>query len=137
MWKESLGVETDLNEEEYRVFLQLRYDKSRWDVARLGWTADYNDAGNFLDIFRQGSANNDSGYANPSFDALVERASRTSDPLIRRQFLEDSERIVLSDYPVIPLYFFVSKRLVKPYVAGFQANPLNRIYSKALAIVSR
>ncbi len=49
MWKETLGIETEIIEEEYRVFLQSRHDKSRWEVARLGWTADFNDASNFLE----------------------------------------------------------------------------------------
>jgi ABC-type oligopeptide transport system substrate-binding subunit len=49
--------------------------------------------------------------------------------------LEAAERVMLADYPVIPLYFYVSKRLVKPYVLGVQPNPLNRVPSKALSIV--
>jgi len=135
MWKEVLGINTELTEEEYRVFLQSRRDKSRWDVARLGWTADYNDASNFLDIFRQQSSNNDSGYANAIYDAQLDEAARTSDPVLRRKILEASERQMLMDYPVIPLYFYVSKRLIKPYVHGVQLNPLNQVGSKTLVIV--
>lgn len=136
MWKDTLGVDTLLTEEEYRVFLQSRHDKSRWDVTRLGWTADYNDASNFLDVFRGRSTNNDAGYANPAFDALVDQAARTADPKRRRQMLEDSEQMMLSEYPIVPLYFFVSKRLVKPFVHGVQSNPLNHVNSKYLQIVT-
>jgi oligopeptide transport system substrate-binding protein len=137
MWKETLGIDTELTEEEYRVFLQSRHDRSRWDVARLGFGADYNDADNFLDIFREHSGNNDEGYANPSFDALLDEASNTPDRQLRRTLLEAAERMVLSDYPVVPLYFFVSKRLVKPFVHGVQSNPLNHIRSKALTMDPR
>jgi len=133
MWRETLGIETTLTEEEYRVFLQSRHDKSSWDVARLGWTADYNDASNFLDIFRQHSTNNDSGYSDPSFDLLLDKAAQTSDPQNRRSILEAAERQMLSEYPVIPIYFYVSKRLVKPYMRGAQLNSLNRIGSKSLS----
>jgi oligopeptide transport system substrate-binding protein len=134
MWKDTLGIDSVLTEEEYRVFLQSRHDRSRWDVARLGFGADYNDAGNFLDIFRERSANNDEGYANPSFDAALDEASNTPDGQRRRTLLEAAERTVLSDYPVVPLYFFVSKRLVKPFVHGVRSNPLNHIRSKALTM---
>jgi oligopeptide transport system substrate-binding protein len=134
MWRETLHIDTSLTEEEYRVFLQSRHDKSKWDVARLGWTADYDDASNFLDIFRRYSSNNDEGYSNPSFDTLLDEAARTSDTDKRRMILEKSEEKMLSDYPVIPLYFFVSKRLVKPYIHGVHLNPLNRIGSKSLSI---
>ncbi len=134
MWKETLGIETKLTEEEYRVFLQSRHDKSRWEVARLGWTADFNDASNFLDTFRKNSPNNDSGYSNHTFDALLDEAARTADPDARRLILEAAERVVINDYPILPLYFFVSKRLVKPYVQGVRPNLLDRLTSKMLSM---
>jgi oligopeptide transport system substrate-binding protein len=134
MWKETLGIETELTEEEYRVFLQSRHDRSRWEVARLGWTADFNDASNFLDTFRENSPNNDSGYANHTYDTLLDQAAHTPDPETRRLLLEAAERVMLNDYPILPLYFFVSKRLVKPYVQGVRPNPLDRLTSKMLSM---
>jgi oligopeptide transport system substrate-binding protein len=136
MWKDTLGIITELTEEEYRVFLQTRHDKKRWDIARLGWTADFNDASNFLDIFRSHSPSNDVDYSNPNFDKFADDAASSPDVQRRRAFLESSERTMLEDYPVIPLYFFVSKRLVKPYVFGVRPNPLDRLPSKALTIVA-
>jgi oligopeptide transport system substrate-binding protein len=136
MWKETLGIETELTEEEYRVFLQSRHDKTRWEVARLGWTADFNDASNFLDTFRKNSPNNDSGYANSSFDILLDEAAHTPNSDTRRQLLEAAERVMLNDYPILPLYFFVSKRMVKPYVHGVQPNPLDRLTSKTLSMAN-
>jgi len=136
MWKDTLGIETELTEEEYRVFLQSRRDKKTWDIARLGWTADFNDASNFLDIFRSHSPNNDVDYINPNFDKLIDDAASSPDEMQRRAFLESSERTMLEDYPVIPLYFFVSKRLVKPYVLGVHPNPLDRLPSKPLIIAA-
>jgi oligopeptide transport system substrate-binding protein len=137
MWREVLGVETELTTEEYRVFLESRHDKSRWEVARLAWAADFNDASNFLDIMRAHSTNNDPGYANAAFDGLLDVAASTSDAGRRRELLENGERLMLADYPVIPLYFFISKRMVKPYVHGVVANPLNHIRSQALALEAR
>jgi oligopeptide transport system substrate-binding protein len=45
--------------------------------------------------------------------------------------------MMLSDYPILPIYFFSSKRLIKPYLKGATANPLNRLYSKHLVISGR
>jgi len=134
MWKETLGVETDLVDEEYRVFLDTRKDTSQWEVARLGWTADYNDAGNFLDILRSRSPNNDARYDRQEFDQLLDSAASTLNSSDRRHLLEDAEKMMLSDYPILPIYFFSSKRLIKPYVRGAIINPLNRLYSKHLVI---
>jgi oligopeptide transport system substrate-binding protein len=136
MWKEDLGVDTSLTDEEFKVFLQSRRDKKRWDVLRLAWNADYNDASNFLDIFRSGSANNDTGYANPAFDAILNTAGTTSDADARREVLQTAEKMLLADHATIPLYFFVSKHLVKPYVVGFKPNPFDRIRSQSLTIAT-
>jgi oligopeptide transport system substrate-binding protein len=135
MWKEELGVDTTLTDEEFRVFLESRHDKHKWDVVRLAWTADYNDASSFLDILRANSSNNDTGYSNPLFDKFMDEAARTSDPDIRSSLLANAERSMLDDYPVIPLYYFVSKRLVKPYVLGVKPNPLDRVGSKELSLL--
>ena len=137
MWREVLGIETELIDEEYRVFLQSRHDRSRWDVARLAWSADFNDASNFLDTLRAHSSNNDPGYANAAFDNLLDSAAGNADAGRRRELLEKSERLMLTDYPLVPLYFFVSKRLVKPYVQGVVANPMNHIRSQALVMQAR
>jgi oligopeptide transport system substrate-binding protein len=135
MWKEELGVETTLADEEFRVFLQSRHDKNKWDVVRSAWNADYNDASNFLDIFRTNSPNNDTGYANRAFDHLLDNAANAADPVTRRRLLESAERMMLADYPAIPLYFFVSKRLVKTYVLGVKPNALDRVGSKTLIVL--
>lgn len=135
MWKEVLGVDTILTEEEFRVFLESRHDKQKWDIVRLAWTADYNDASNFLNILRANSSNNDSGYSNPVFDKYLDEAANTADSSIRRDLLASAERLMLEDYPIIPLYFFVSKRLVKPYVLGVKPNALDRVASKEISLL--
>ena len=137
MWKQSLGIDTEIIDEEYRVFLDSRRDTSKWEVARLGWTADYNDAGNFLDTLRIGSPNNDARYQRREFNELLDRAASSVDPSVRRHLLEEAEKMMLSDYPILPIYFFSSKRLIKPYLKGATANPLNRLYSKHLVISGR
>jgi oligopeptide transport system substrate-binding protein len=134
MWKDALGVEVDLKAEEFRVFLQSRHDPSRWDVARLAWSADYNDASNFLDVLRAKSPNNDMRYANPKLDAELDRAASMSDLSQRRQALESAESMMLEDYPIIPLYYFVSRRLMKPYVHGVVSNPFNHVPSRYLRL---
>jgi oligopeptide transport system substrate-binding protein len=114
--------------------LDSRKDKARWDIVRLGWSADYNDAGDFLEIFRSGSSNNDTGYSNVNYDSLLDSAANSADPSYRRHVLEQAESLMLSEYPVVPIYYFSSKRLIKLYVKGAQNNPLNKLYSKHLSI---
>jgi len=131
-WKHNLGVETILASEEFRVFLAGRKDRTRWDVARLGWYADYDDPASFLEAFSRSSNQNDPGYASPEFNSLIDAARIEPDPQKRLQILKRSEEILLSDYPLIPVYFYNARRLVKPYVGGAEISPLNYTYSKHL-----
>ena len=67
-------------------------------------------------------------------DALLEQARTASSPGERMTFIASAEAQLLADIAVIPIFFRVSKRLVKPHVAGVQANPLGQLASRDLAL---
>jgi len=134
MWRASLAVETSLHNEEFRVLLDRRKHPDRWQILRLSWAGDYNDASNFLEILAVGGAVNNTGYDDPEYERLLSDAAVETDPAGRRALLEAAERRMLEHYPVLPLYHSVSKRLVKPWVRGFHSNVLNRTYSRHLSI---
>jgi oligopeptide transport system substrate-binding protein len=131
-WKQNLGVTTELVSDEFRVFLAGRKDHSRWDVARLGWYADYDDAASFLEVFAKNNTQNDPGYTSPEFNRLIDAARIEPNPERRILLLQKSEEVLLNDYPIIPVYFYTARRLVKPYLGGAEITPLNHTYSKHL-----
>jgi oligopeptide transport system substrate-binding protein len=131
-WKQNLGVDSDLIGDEFRVFLAGRKDHKRWDVARLGWYADYNDPESFLAVFSRTSSQNDPGYMNSQFNDLADAARIEPDPDKRIGLLQKSEELLLNDYPIIPVYFYVARRLVKPDLGGAEISPLDHTYSKHL-----
>jgi oligopeptide transport system substrate-binding protein len=131
-WKQNLGVDSELISDEFRVFLTGRKDHKRWDVARLGWYADYNDPASFLEVFSRNSSQNDPGYMSPEFNNLTDAARIEPSPVKRLELLQKSEEILLNDYPIIPVYFYVARRLVKPYLGGAEISPLDHTYSKHL-----
>jgi oligopeptide transport system substrate-binding protein len=131
-WKQNLGIISDLTSEEFQVFLAGRKDRSRWDVARLGWDADYDDPSSFLEIFSQGSNQNDPAYNSVLFNDLIIQATLESHADKRISLLHRAEQNLLNDYPIIPIYFSRGRRLVKPYVGGAHLNPMNRTYSRNL-----
>jgi oligopeptide transport system substrate-binding protein len=131
-WKKNLGIATDLVSEEFRIFLAGRKNHHRWDVARLGWYADYADPASFLDVFSNTNSQNDPGYSSTEFNNLINAARTESNPTRRIQLLQESEKILLNDYPIIPIYFYTARRLVKPYLGGAEISPLNHTYSKHL-----
>jgi len=132
MWAEVLGVETTLINEEFQVLLANMRDAEITQVFRTSWLGDYNDAHSFLSILQTGNPANLPRYSSTEFDDLMRRAAEQVDPARRRLFLEEAERVMLADYPVIPLYFFVSKHLVRPDVRGWGDNVLDYHYSQHL-----
>jgi oligopeptide transport system substrate-binding protein len=130
MWKESLGVETELIQREFKAYLDARADPTQWDVVRVGWTADYNDASTFLDTMLEGSPQNFGRWANAGFAQLLEVAANEADAAHRRETLQQAEALMLQDYPLLPVYFYVTRRLVQPGVQAPPINPMNRTYSR-------
>ena len=59
---------------------------------------------------------------------------REVDLAARRTILEEAERMMLADQPLAPIYYYVNKHLVKPYVHGWHRNVMNVIYSKNLSM---
>ena len=136
MWKQTLGVRTKLLNQEWKVFLENRKQRVITQVFRSGWIGDYNDAYTFSQLLHSKNGQNDPGYASPAYDALLDQAAATADPARRRALLEAAERQLLADQPLIPLYFYASKRLVKPWVGGYRANLMDHHHSKDLYILS-
>jgi oligopeptide transport system substrate-binding protein len=131
-WKKNLGISTDLVSDEFQVFLEGRKDHNRWNVARLGWYADYDDPSSFLEVFSKDNIQNDPGYISSEFNDLIDTARIEPNPDKRILLLQKSEEVLLDDYPIIPVYFYVARRLVKPYLGGAAITPLNHTYSKHL-----
>ena len=134
MWRDVLGVETTLINEEFQVLLANVRDAEVTQVFRSSWMGDYNDAQTFLSVLEAGSAANMPRYANDEYESLMKRAATQVDPDRRRLYLEEAERVMLADHPVIPLYFYVSKHLVRPEVSGWGDNVLDYHYSQHLSL---
>jgi oligopeptide transport system substrate-binding protein len=134
MWKEELGVETELINEEFQVLLANMRAAELTQVFRSSWIGDYNDAHTFLSIMQSGHTSNTPRYSNEEFDSLMQSAATQTNPDLRRSYLEEAERVLLSDHAVIPIYFLVSKHLVSPDVRGWGDNVLDYHYSHHLSL---
>lgn len=132
-WKEALGAEIKLSAVEFKSLLQ---DIDRGDVQmfRSSWVGDYNDAYTFLQYLKGDFGINLPHYQNPAYDLLLTRAATETDAGQRRALLEEAERLALHDHPLIPIYFYVNKHLVKPEVDGWYDNVMNVVYSKDLGL---
>jgi len=133
MWKQVLGVATELVSEEWKVFVNNRKMGVVTEVFRGGWIADYSDPTSFLDLFISDSALNTTFYANPGFDQMVTSTHLVSG-LARMELLHKAESMVMRDMPVIPLYYYVSRHLVNTRITGFADNVRDIHLSRYLGI---
>ena len=134
MWRDVLGVETTLINEEFQVLLQNIRTRDVTQMFRASWIGDYDDAQTFLALMHSDSASNTPGYASDTYDSLMHRAAEQTDLDRRRLYLEEAERVLLADHAIIPLYFYVSKHLVHPDVLGWEDNVLDYHYSQHLSL---
>jgi oligopeptide transport system substrate-binding protein len=129
MWKQTLGVETKLSNQEWQTFLEAR-DTGDFEVARGGWCADYNEASSFLDLMQSESGYNDSKYSNAEVDALLAEAKTADNP---QAAYTQVEQIIAQEMPIIPIYHYAA---VDMYAENLEGWPFENFqqnwYSKDL-----
>jgi oligopeptide transport system substrate-binding protein len=125
MWKQVLGVNSTLVNEEFRVFLQNRAQQVVTQVFRAGWVSDYNDPYSFLELFRTGHGRNDYGYSNSTFDALLDQVGTERVQARRERLMFEAERVLIADQVIVPIYTYVTKRLVSTQLRGWQTNVMD------------
>ncbi|MED3501131.1 peptide ABC transporter substrate-binding protein [Brevibacillus agri] len=107
-WKEALGVDVKLVEEEWKVFLD-HITEGNYQIGRMGWLADYGDPANFLGLFYdKKGGNNNTNWENKQYQSLLDKAATEADPAKRKQLLAEAEAILTEEMPVLPIYFYSS-----------------------------
>jgi len=124
MWKEALGIHIELENVEWKVY-QSRRKNRQYDIARAEWVADYVDPSSFLDVWLSGGGNNHAGWSSVEYDALLQKAAQTTDPLQRLDYFQRAETILMDELPIIPLLFLPSKSLIQPSVKGWNPSILD------------
>jgi oligopeptide transport system substrate-binding protein len=123
MWKETLGVDVTLENQEWKVYLKTT-SALDYDIARSAWIGDYMDPNTFLDMFVTNGGNNRTGWSHPKYDELIADAAATPDMTRRLELLQEAEGILINEeMPVMPVYYYSNLSLRRPEVKGFYSNP--------------
>lgn len=118
MWRRELGIDIALAQEEYRVYIGSMQTLA-YDLLRSRWVGDYNDPATFIDMFTSASGNNNTGWKNPAYDALVARASGEQDPSRRFALLQEAETLLIEEAPIAPIFYGARTYLIHPDVEGW------------------
>ena len=129
MWKQKLGVEAELGNMEWKVFLETRGNQD-FELARGAWCGDYNEASTFLDLLTTPSGYNDGKYTNAEIDGLMQDA-RTADNA--SELYTRVEAIIAEEQPIIPVYHYAGVYMMDSDVGNWPVNNVEQNwYSKNL-----
>lgn len=126
MWKKNLGVNVELRNVEWKVYLQTVRDL-KYTLARARWYGDYIDPMTFLDMFVTNGGNNQTGWSNKKYDALISAAKKENDKMKRSQELHEAEKILMDEMPICPVFFLTDQYLSQPYVKNVHRSVLGMV----------
>lgn len=129
MWKETLGAEATLANQEWKTFLKTRGGQN-FDMARGGWCGDYNEASTFLDLMTTPSGYNDGKFSNAEVDGLMTSARTMSDATSNYTRVEE---IMANEMPIIPVYHYTGVFMLRNNLKGWPFNNVEQnVYSRDL-----
>ena len=124
-WGE-LGITMNIDKVEWSSFIPMRR-AGDYDISRNGWSMDYNDPSNMLELFTTNNGNNDGKYANPEFDQVIED-SRVADKTTHFEKLHEAEDILMNDAACIPVAYYTDFWLQSPSLKGTWHSPYGYWY---------
>ena len=104
-WRQNLGIENIAVNSMQTKQVSANRQSGDYCMSLGGWSPDYNDAINFLDLWVTDGGNNDSFWSNEEYDNLIAQATAEADVEVRQQYLFDAEEILAAEMPIIPLYW--------------------------------
>lgn len=129
MWEQNLGIQVELSSAEWAVFYS-DVQAGNYQVAAMGWSADYVNPMSFLPLLVTGDITNNAFYSNPEYDELVQQIRVESDPAQVGELVKQADEIVSSDYAMLPLYYKANDYLIKNHVKGVYMTSSAGLYFK-------
>ncbi|KZK78268.1 Periplasmic murein peptide-binding protein precursor [Pseudovibrio sp. W64] len=134
MWKQKLGVKVNMNNMEWKTFLNERGNQN-FELARGAWCGDYNEASTFLDLMDSESGYNDGKFVNAEVDELLSGAKSTANPQPNYTRIEE---IMSAEMPVIPIYHYTNVYMMNAQLKNWPIkNAEQNWYAKNLYKVAK
>lgn len=129
MWKKNLGVNVELDNAEWAVYLD-KIHQGDYQIGRLGWLGDFNDPINFLELYKEKGGNNDTRWHNDEYASLLEESQTETDSDKRTALLKEAEGILMDEMPISPIYFYTNKWVQDDSLKGVVMSGLGDIQLK-------
>lgn len=131
--KKNLGVDVELRNEEWKVYLNsLKSDPP--NIYRMGWVGDYPDPDNFMNLMTSYSENNRTGWKNLEYDKYIKEGASIVNRDQRKAVYSKAQALLTEqESPVIPIYSSVTQNLISDRVQNFPLNAMNRFPFKGVS----
>jgi len=105
-WKETLGIEVNLERVERNVYFS-RVSHQDYAMATGSWIADFNDPINFLEVFQtKDNGTNNTNWESEKYQSLLAQSYFAKNSHDRAKLLKECESIIMDEMPVIPIFSF-------------------------------
>ncbi len=134
MWRINLGADIEPYNEEFRVLQQnllLHKPVLFWDA----WIGDFPDPFTFVQLAQRDNPQNYGRFNDPRFEALLTAAANEPDNAKRYGYFEQSERLLNQEAVFLPMVYYTSRHLIKPYIKGWHYNLQDRIPTRYLYVL--
>lgn len=126
MWKQNLGIDVTLANQEWAVFQDTRR-QGNYEICVSGWIGDYSDPMTYLGMFLTGNSNNYPQWSNETYDGLLE-ASKTAEGQKRFELLYEADRVLSESHIVMPIYYYTDPQMIGESVSGWEKTTRGTFY---------
>ncbi|QEH68663.1 peptide ABC transporter substrate-binding protein [Cellulosilyticum sp. WCF-2] len=127
MWKQNLGINVKLTNQEWAVFQETTNNNAFDSLARRGWIGDYNDPQTMLEIFESTNTQNIGRYSSETFDTEMQ-LSRETMGAERMEHLYKAHDILMEDMPIIPVYYYVTNMMIQDSVHDLELTSTSKLW---------
>jgi oligopeptide transport system substrate-binding protein len=119
---------------EWKVYLETLH-RDPPPIFRGTWGADYPDPETFMNLFTTHNGNNWTKFADPKYDAMIDKASGEQDPKKRAQMYDVADQYLCNEkVPIVPVFLATQNLMIKPWVKGLKFNALDIQFLKECSI---
>lgn len=126
----SLGIQVKIDKNNNATHTEL-VDNAKVQLFKASWLGDYPDAENYLSMFYSKNFSpagpNKTHFKSEDFDKLFEQSQLENDPFKRYDMYNEMDQVMMTEAPVIVLYYDEVLRLAQNNVTGLEANPMNNL----------
>jgi oligopeptide transport system substrate-binding protein len=123
MWRQHLNIPARVLNQDWGVYLESQR-KLDFQVCRAAWVGDYLDPSTFLAMWQTNDGNNNTGWSNSRYDELIQQSFSEGDAAKRLQILNEAETLVLTEAPILPVYWYTHSYLMRTEVKGLRPSLL-------------